>query len=349
MSVEIAMKNINLRRDGRIAHTEYSLGYHKEFLKDITGLDENHPDFEKTAYDKLLLDFLFLTNDGLIDWAKTGRTTDMGHAEYASDGSDKREKSPSPFNSEEDVWEFDAVEEYGLPDFNQQVDAYQKQVEEMRKKFPEQLITGGYYRTIVSGAIASFGWEMFLIAATDIKKIEKVLDSFYRRTMFFVKAWAETDIDVFIQHDDFVWTSGPFMNIDIYKKIIIPRYASLWRILHEKGKKILFCSDGTFTQLAGDILDAGADGLIFEPSNDFGFMADNFGDRCCLVGSYVDCRDLAAGKWDKVKKEIDDTFEKISKLKGGIFAVGNHLAPNIPKEILKRYFDYLTEKLLKTQ
>ena len=35
---------------------------------------------------------VFLISYGEIDWKKTGRTTDMGHAEYTSDGSDKREK-----------------------------------------------------------------------------------------------------------------------------------------------------------------------------------------------------------------------------------------------------------------
>jgi len=346
MSKEVALENINLNRKGRFAHTEYSVEYHKEFLKKLTGLSENDPDFGKVAYDKLLFDFLWLSNDGLIDWKKTGRTTDMGHAEYASDGSDKREKRESPFKSEEEVWEFDAVEEYGLPDFSQQVEEYEKFVQQRREKFPGQLIPGGYYRTIVSGAIESFGWEMFLMAATNIKKLEKVLDSFYRRTMFFVKAWAETSIDVFIQHDDFVWASGPFMKLEIYKEIIIPRYASLWKVLHEKGKKVLFCSDGNFTQLAEDIVKAGADGLIFEPCNDFGFMVENFGKKCCLVGSYVDCRDLVLGKIEKVKKDIDRTFEKFAETNGGIFAVGNHLSPNISVEIMEKYFNYLTKSPL---
>ncbi len=345
MSVEIARENINLKRKGKIAHTEYSLVYHKEFLKKITGLSENDPDFEKIAYNKLCIDFLFHTNDGLINWEETGRITDMGHAEYSSDGSDKREKEKPPFRTEEDVWEFDAVEEYGLPDFDKQVKEYEKLIEDMKIKFPEQLIPGGYYKTIVSGAIQAFGWEMFLLAASNIGKLERVLDSFFRRTMFFTKAWAETSIEVFIQHDDFVWTSGPFMKLEIYKKIIIPRYASLWKVLHEKGKKVLFCSDGNFMQLAENIVEAGADGLIFEPCNDFGYMFENFGKKCCLVGSYLDCRDLVFGRIEKVKKDIDRTIEKFFETKGGIFAVGNHLSPNIKPEILEQFFEYLIERL----
>jgi hypothetical protein len=127
--------------------------------------------------------------------------------------------------------------------------------------------------------------------------------------------------------------------------VIIPRYAQLWEPIHEAGKKVLFCSDGDFTQFAVDVVAAGADGLIFEPCNDFGFMVDNFGETTCLVGSFTDCRDLTFGKWDRVRASIDRTFERLADCRGAIVAVGNHLPPNIPGEMLDRFFDYLLPKL----
>jgi hypothetical protein len=48
-----------------------------------------------------------------------------------------------------------------------------------------------------------------------------------------------------------------------------------------------------------DVAAAGADGFIFEPCNDFGVMVDKFGSSKCLVGSFVDCRDLTLGKRDR--------------------------------------------------
>jgi len=298
----------------------------------------------RTACDVLGLDFLFNTNDGIVVWAEAGRTTDMGHAEYALDASDRREPSQCPFGSEQEVWAFDAVQEYPLPDFDEQVQAYEEIIQAARRDTPNQL-TPGYYRTIVSGAICSFGWDMLLRAASDPVKIEKVFDSFFRRTLFCMDAWAQTSAEVVIQHDDFVWTSGPFMHPDFYRKAIIPRYAELWKPIHDAGKKVLFCSDGNFMELAGDVADAGADGFIFEPCNDFDFMADHFGQTKCLVGSFVDCRDLTFGKWDEVRRDIDRTFERLSDCKGAIVAVGNHLAPNIPDSMLDRYFEYVLPRL----
>lgn len=345
MSRQIALDNIFLRSAARWGHTDYSLEYHKEYLAKRTGLSPDSPELIKKAYDFFAFDFRFTTNAGLIDWAEAGRTTDMGHADYAVDGSDQRQPKQSPFTTAEEVWAFDAVGEYGLPDFDEQVKAYEEWMQKARSQYPEQLTTGGYYPTIVSGAIASFGWDMLLLAAANPIKMEKTFDGFFRRTLFFMQAWAKTSAEVIIQHDDFVWTEGAFMHPDIYRKILIPRYAELWEPLHAAGKKVLFCSDGNFSEFAGDIAQAGANGFIFEPCNDFDFMVNNFGQSKCLVGSFVDCRDLTFGKWNVVRKCIDRTFESLARCKGAIVAVGNHLPPNIPGAMLDRYFEYLLPRL----
>ena len=345
MSIEVALDNICLRPSARWAHTEYSLDYHTNYLTRHTGLSQDDPKLMQHSYDRFAFDFMWSVNDGIVDWNKTGRTTDMGHASYAADSSDQREPVESPFKSMEDVWEFDAVDEYGLPEFNEQTRVYEEQTQRARQAYPNQLTTGGYYKTIVSGAIQSFGWDMLLMAASDPEKMEKVFDSFFRRTLFHMKAWAQTSVEVVIQHDDFVWTSGAFMNPDVYRKVIIPRYAELWTPIHDAGKKVLFCSDGNFTEFAADVAEAGADGFIFEPCMDFGYMVDHFGQTHCLVGSFADCRDLTFGKWDKVQVDIDKTFERLADCRGAIVAVGNHLPPNIPEAMLNQYFEYLLPKL----
>ncbi|HEX2999253.1 MAG TPA: uroporphyrinogen decarboxylase family protein [Armatimonadota bacterium] len=342
MSRQLALDTIALKSAPRFAHTEYSLEYHQEYIRKLTGMEPSDPRCYPELYKQWGMDFLWCTNDGLHgDWLQRGRATDMGHAEYASDGSDMRQAARCPFETMEDVWAFDAVKEYGLPDFEAQVSAYEQMVEATRRDRPEQLTTGGYYKTIVSGAIQAFGWEMLLMAASEPEKMEPVFDSFFRLTLFHMQAWAKTSVEVIIQHDDFVWTAGAFMRPEIYRRVIIPRYAELWKPLHAAGKKVLFCSDGNFTEFAADILEAGADGLIFEPCNDFRFMAENFGQSAVLVGSAVDCRDLSFGTWDTVRARMDETFELARRCKGVILAVGNHMPANIPDAMMEHYREYL--------
>jgi len=345
MSRQTALDNIHLRSSDRWGHTQYSLEYHKGYFEKVTGLAADDPELARTARRNLSIDFLWSTNDGLVDWAEAGRVTDMGHAEYAQDGSDRREVVECPFTTPEEVWAFDAVAEYGLPDFDEQVAAYEARIQNAREANPDQLTTGGYYKTLVSGAIQAFGWDMLLLGASDPAKMEPVFDSFFRRTLFHMRAWAATSVEAVIQHDDFVWTAGPFMRPDIYRSVILPRYAELWKPIHDAGKKILFCSDGDFTEFVDDVAEAGADGFIFEPCVDFDMMVDRFGPSHCLVGSFVDCRDLTFNRWEKVRDDVDRTFERLADCRGAIVACGNHLPGNIPDDMLDRYFERLLPRL----
>lgn len=328
----------------KLAHTEYSLDYHPDYAQRLTGRPLSEPGALRRFYDLWGLDFIWWVEDGLhADWGKRGRCTEMGHAAYASDGSDKKSIQSCPFQEPEEVWAFDAVKEYGLPDFEEQVRAYDRAWRETSAAFPEQLVTGGYYKTMVSGAIQAFGWDMLLMGLADRGKMEKVLDSFYRFTKFHMEAWARTGAEAIIQHDDFTWMAGAFMHPDIYRQVIIPRYAELWKPLKAAGKKVLFCSDGNFMEFAADVIAAGADGLIFEPVNDFDWMTERFGQSACLIGSFVDCRDMTFGPWDKVETDMKRTFSAARGCKGVVFATGNHLPSNIPDDMMERYLHCFQE------
>lgn len=346
MSRQIALDSVNLKSTPRWGHTEYSLNYHEPFIVNATGMTENSLERTRAFNDYCMIDFQFSTNPGLhADWGARGRLTDMGHAVYAAGGTDLRQPATCPFQTPEEVWAFDAVKEYGLPDFNEQVKAYEDAFTAQRQRSPELLSTGGYYRTIISGAIATFGWDILLVATSEPGKMEPVFDSFFRYTLHHMKAWAETSAEVIIQHDDFVWTEGPFMYPDIYRNVLIPRYAELWKPLHEAGKKVLFCSDGTFTEFTDDLVEAGADGFIFEPTNPFEFMVERYGSSHVLIGSETDCRDMAFADWDTVRRTVDRTLDLAQNCKGLIYAVGNHIPANVPDDMLQQYLDYIKQNL----
>jgi hypothetical protein len=274
MSYDIGMRAMRLDEAERLGHTEYCSNY--ALVRAVTGCDPQVDGDEawRRFYDAWRIDFLWVTNDGPVSWDRRGRVTDMGHAEFLEGGTDWRDTVSCPFQDVEEVLTFDAVEEYGLPDSGQLVRYYEETYQKNQKAHPHQIYTGGYYRTIVSGAIQSFGWEMLLLAAADQQRFDRVLESFYRLTLHHVHAWAKTSIEVFISHDDMVWTQGGFMHPDFYRAAIFPRYKRLWDVLHEAGKVVLFCSDGDWTGFVDDIADAGADGFIFEPITSLDYVVE---------------------------------------------------------------------------
>lgn len=342
MSYEIGMKAIRLEMPERVAHTEYCSNY--ALVRAVTGLD---PLKDKEAWkrfnDAWEIDLLWVTNDGPVPWEKRGRVTDMGHAEFLEGGIDKRERVYCPFKDVEEVLSFDAVEEYGLPDMEELVRYYENFYLNGQRNNPNQVFPGGYYKTIVSGAIQAFGWEMFLMAAADRKRFDKVLESFYRLSLHHFKAWAKTSIEVFICHDDMVWSEGPFMHPDFYREAIFPRYKKLWEVLHEASKVVLFCSDGDWTMFVDDIAEAGADGFIFEPITSFDYIVERYGKTHVIIGSKVDCRTLTFGTREQIKREVDETLRLAKDCPGFFFAVGNHIPSNVPVENALFYFEYLRE------
>jgi len=341
MSRQIGLDCINLRPTPRPAHTEYSLEYHTSLIDSLAGQQMAPADRLRCLYDAWDFDFLWCTHDGFVDWAKAGRCTDMGHAVYAADGSDQREAKASPFQTPEEVWEFDPRKEYGITPYDELVARYEEDYRRRCVMFPNQVCTGGYYKTVVSGAIQAFGWEMLLLAAADEVKFARVLERFGEYSLHHARAWAQTSIDVYIQHDDMVWTAGPFLRPGFYREAIFPIYRELWKPLRAAGKKILFCSDGTWDMFMADIADCGADGFIFEPSNDFERVVKHFGGTHVIVGSKTDCRTLAFGSWEAVQAEINATLEIAKSINGFMFAVGNHIPANVSDERCRIFLDYL--------
>jgi hypothetical protein len=332
MSYDTGIRTMRLQPTGRLAHTEYC--DHYGLVRAVTGRDPR-------AWD---IDFIWRTNDGPVDWAKRGRVTDMGHAEFMEDGVDRRDSVVCPFQNVEDVLAFDAVEEYGLPDMQELIRYYESEHHKARRTYPEQVNTGGYYKTIVSGAIQAFGWEMLLLAANDRRRFDRVLESFYRLTLHHVQAWAKTSIEVFIQHDDMVWTQGPFMHPEFYRSAIFSRYRKLWQVLHEAGKIVLYCSDGTFTEFVDDLAAAGADGFIFEPTTSLEYVVERYGKTHVIGASKVDCRTLTYGTKDEIRHEVEQTIALARGCPGFMVAVGNHLPANIPVDNTLFYMDYLRQK-----
>ena len=355
MSRQIGMDVICCRQTKRPAHVEYSMEYHDSLIRGLMGNDTGTrsssgdasddaiipPHALRRFYDAWDYDFLWGTHDGFVDWTKAGRCTDMGHAVYAGGGSDQRAAGRCPFLEPEEVWAFDPIKEYGLTPFDELVCGYEKDFQQRQAAYTNQVCTGGYYKSVVSGAIQAFGWDMLLLAAADQAKFARVLERFGEYTLHHVRAWAATSAPVFIQHDDIVWTSGPFVHPGFYREVIFAIYRQLWKPLKAAGKKIIFCSDGTVDMFLEDIAACGADGFIFEPSNDFERVVKTLGGRYMLAGSKVDCRTLTFGTWEQVRSEIDATLALTRGVPGYMFAVGNHIPANVSDERCKQFMEYL--------
>ena len=71
MSRQIALDTIWLKRTRHLAHTEYGLEYHTEYIRNKTGLDPSAPVVMRHLNELWGIDLIFSTNDGLRqDWVR---------------------------------------------------------------------------------------------------------------------------------------------------------------------------------------------------------------------------------------------------------------------------------------
>jgi len=320
MSFERGWAAFNLQMPAEIPHTQYIS--HPQWHQHVCA-KQGKP---KAGWTELLdFDFVWYTDGPTIH---CGRWTDMGHAVWMPDGSDYRLPKASPFKDIEEIYSLNPFDEYGRLDIRAKAAQYQAWYNQFKGQ--PFVIPGGLYNSVCSFAIAAFGWENLLTAAgADPERFGEVLNRWGDYLLQYVQAWAMTDVPIYHTHDDIVWTAGGFFNPEFYRAYVFPNLKRYWDCARDAGKKILFTSDGNYNQYVDDLVAAGAQGFIFEPTTDLAYICRKYGKTHVIIGN-ADCRILTFGTTQDVYREVQRCIDLGRDCPGYFFAVGNHIPPNIP-------------------
>ncbi len=342
MSFEHGWAAINLEMPPRVPHTEYSVTEHWDVIKAVTGIEvtSDSPGAVKQQAGFALMkawnfDFRWSTligNNEVADCA-----TDMGHAEYAADGVDRRDTIYCPFKTPEQVLAFDPWETYGPRDKAMLIQRFEEHYHRQCEETPDQVNMTGVYITIVSGLIAIFGWEMLLLAAgTDPLQFGKLTNRYASWIQQYYDALGEADVPVVMVHDDIVWSSGAFISPRWYRDYVFPNYKNLFAPLHESGKKIMYTSDGDYTQFVDDIVNCGVHGFVLEPLTDMLYIAEKYGKTHAFIGN-ADTRILLSGSQAAIRAEVERCMAIGKDCPGFFMAIGNHIPANTPVDNVLYY------------
>ncbi|WP_026485941.1 uroporphyrinogen decarboxylase family protein [Caldanaerobius polysaccharolyticus] len=337
MSYSDGMAAINLEMPPRVPRTEYSAEFHWDLVKTVTGIDvnaESPADVQSKAKYAFMkawnYDFVWST---LIDADVFGDVrTKMGHAAYASGGVDFSSEVYCPFNSPEDVLRFDPWEIYGSRDKKALVKDFEEHYKKNCRFYPDGVNMTGIYVSCMSGLIGIFGWDMLLLAAgTDIEGFGELTNRYASWIHQYFDALGEADVPVVMIHDDIVWTSGAFLHPQWYRKYVFPNYKKLFAPLIESGKKIIYTSDGNYTEFIDDIADCGIHGFVMEPTTDMKYIAEKYGKTHVFIGN-ADTLILLNGTKEDIYNEVRRCMDIGKNCPGFFMAVGNHIPPNTPVE-----------------
>lgn len=348
MSYEDGWAAINLEMPARVPHTEYSVESHWSVIRAVTGIEVgpySPPEAQHRASLALMeawnWDFRWSTLISSEDLAACH--TDMGHAEYAAGGVDRRDTISCPFATPEEVLAFDPWETYGPRDHSELIRRFEAHYQRQRAETPDMVAMTGVYVTMLSGLIDIFGWEMLLLAAgTDPRKFGEVANRYASWIQQYYDALGAADVPVVMVHDDIVWSSGPMISPRWYRQYIFPNYKKLFAPLIDSGKKIMYTSDGDYTTFIDDIAGCGVHGFVLEPWTDMQAIADKYGQTHTFIGN-ADTRILLFGTKAQIRAEVERCMAIGKQYPGFFLAVGNHIPSNTPVENVLYYNDVYVE------
>jgi len=342
MSYKYGIAALNLEMTDLVPRTEYSVTGHYDLIKKLTGIDGTQPGKSAEACIAMIREWDFSINwNVLISNQVFGEwQTSMGHAEYAHGGSDRNDNIYCPFKNEEDVFNFDLYEKTGEINIAYWTEEFNKHYQGQQDFYSDIVNMSGVYTTCMSGLIAIFGWDFLLnCAGTDPKRFGEVTNRYCDWISQFFIALAKSDVPVVMIHDDIVWTEGAFIHPDWYRKYIFPNYKKMFAPVIESGKKILYTSDGNYTEFIDDIAECGVNCFVLEPLTDMQYIAGKYGKTHSFIGN-ADTRILLSGTKEDIYNEVKRCMDIGKKYPGFIMAVGNHIPANTPVDNCMYYNDF---------
>ncbi len=328
---------IHLEMPKRIPRTEYSADFHWDLIRAETGIPVgvDSPAEVKSMASRAFMrcwnyDFVWST---LISHEEFGAcSTDMGHAEYAAGGVDRRDTIYCPFKDPEEVLRFDPWEKLGEPNVPEITRRFEAHYRANCEFYPDGVNMTGVYVTLISGFIGLFGWDMLLLAAgVDLRRFGELANRYAAWIQPYFEALAEAQVPVVMVHDDMVWTSGPIFRPAWYRQYVFPNYKKFFAPLIESGKKIIFTSDGDYSLFIDDIAATGVHGFALEPLTDMQTLVEKYGKSHVIIGN-ADTRILLSGTKAEIRAEVERCMTLGRPCPGFFMAVGNHIPPNTPVE-----------------
>lgn len=193
----------------------------------------------------------------------------------------------------------------------------------------------------------------FFQFGTSMKPMDKFLIDFIRRpnevdefldlilefqmvSLYLICKYVGDLVDIICIADDYGENSGPFMNPNIFRKLIKPKLEQVCDYIKKNSNmKILLHSCGSIVPLIPDFIELGIDILnpvqINAKGMDPKLLKDTYGNEITFWGGGADTRNVLPKKSpEDVKKHVRQLLEIFSKGGGYIWNTVHNILPDVP-------------------
>ncbi|MBN1807835.1 MAG: hypothetical protein JW909_02125 [Planctomycetes bacterium] len=192
------------------------------------------------------------------------------------------------------------------------------------------------------------GLEEFSYAVADSPlEVERVMDRYTEYSRSMAERYAGyPEVPVMAVCDDLAYKTGTIFPPEWMREHWVHRLARIIEPLKEKGKRVVFHSDGRMEALIPDLIGIGIDGINpLEPlaGMDLGKLKREYGKDVTLIGG-VDCSQLLPfGTPQEIRDEVRRIIE--TGAPGGGFIIGDSscILPVTPVENVFAFYDTVHE------
>ena len=322
---------------------------HPDFIKHITGVDPF--EFPTEAVVALLreldLDWYGGVPKKAVKFEEGESKKDLGEGHYVSQWgfTGSHWSMEPPFHDDEQVLRYNPLEQTTFAERQERhratVDGIMAQNAMMGDT---TLILPTYYTTLFQSFILTFGWMMFLeTAAAEPERFKHTVEWFTQISLEYTTYYAEhCDLPVYWSHDDLSITRGLVFNPQWYRENIFPNYERIFEPIKKAGKKVMFVSDGNYTDLVDDLVAVGVDGLVIDQYVSLDWMMKRHGGKIAVIGN-ADIGPLTFGTPRDVRREVKRCMDQAKRYPGYIIRCHGDMPQNIPLDNIKAYFDACKE------
>jgi uroporphyrinogen decarboxylase len=190
-------------------------------------------------------------------------------------------------------------------------------------------IFGGLFDSITLGlGIENFS-KALIKNQSFLKKIIADRERFY--TEVIKKALDLTNTDVFMLGDDLAYNSGPFISPRLFNKFFLPSYKRISNMVHKRGVKLIFHTDGDIRPLLDGLLECfdSLHPLQASANIDIFQFKKDYGDKVCLEGN-VPIEMLVHSKPAEISAYVKRLLKICGPGGGYMLSSGNSIVPEIP-------------------
>lgn len=181
--------------------------------------------------------------------------------------------------------------------------------------------------------------RLFMAIATEPKELFQLMDDLLAFNLEWLSRWTKLEYDGIHFADDWGGQHRLMINPETWRRLFKPRYAEMFKVVHDAGMDVWFHSDGHINEIFHDLIEIGVDvinsqvavvGLDWIAQNVRGKVAF----RTDIDRQYI----LPFGSPSQVKEEVYRTFEACGTPDGGIIACGE-VGPDVPLENVRAMYE----------